>query len=246
MAFIEAIALNKTLDGRAILKDISLSLAKGETLALLGATGAGKTTLLRVLGLLDAPDSGALLFDGVDVTSSTAARLAARRRTGFVLQKPVLFNASIHENIACGARWRGRPCPIEDTVEALMGELKLSAYRRRNARTLSGGETQKVAIARAIISEPDLLLLDEPTANLDLASAWEVEEIVKRVIARRATTVVIATHDIAQARRFADRLCIIKDGALVPGDTRSIAGMDVDFAGFLADIYQRDPEKDKV
>ena len=168
MALIETVGITQKYVENYVLQNINLSINRGEAFALIGPTGAGKTTLLRILDLLELPISGSIYFDGIDVTTSRRLRLEARRRMSFVLQKPVVFNMSVYDNIACGLRWRREKSDIiRQKVNDALEVVGISDYRSRNARALSGGEMQRVAIARALAVEPEVLFLDEPTANLD-------------------------------------------------------------------------------
>ncbi|TET26394.1 MAG: ABC transporter ATP-binding protein [Dehalococcoidia bacterium] len=224
MSLIEIKNLCHRYSGQEVLKNIDMELKKGELLALIGPTGAGKTTLLRLIGLLETPTSGRIYFDGIDVTASGRVRLEIRRRLAFVLQKPVVFNLSVYDNIACGLRWRGqRRGDIKEKVSRILEVIGLSATGNRNARTLSGGEAQRVAIARAIIVEPQILLLDEPTANLDPISVAKIEELISIISRQYKTTIVMATHDMSQGQRLADRIGVLVDGSMVQvGDSRQV------------------------
>lgn len=216
MSFIELRDIQQKFDGQDILKNVNIRIERGEILALIGPTGAGKTNLLRIIDLLDAPASGKVFFDEADVTESEKLRLEARRRMAFVLQKPVVFNSSVYENVACALRWRrlGKR-EVQEKVIGILEMVGLAEHGNRNARTLSGGETQRVAIARAIATEPEVLLLDEPSANLDPISAKKVEELITEVIRRETVTVVMATHDMLQGQRLADRVAVLIDGEIV-------------------------------
>ena len=216
MAFLELRDIWQQRDGRDLLKGINLRVDRGEVRAMIGPTGAGKTTLLRVLDLLDAPSRGAVFLDGEDVTGSEKVRLDARRRMAFVLQKPVVFNASVYDNVACGLRWRGLDKrQTREKVDRILETVGMTEYGHRNARTLSGGETQRIAIARAMATGPEVLLLDEPSANLDPVSAQKIEELIAAVIKRETITVVMATHDMVQGQRLADRISMLADGRVV-------------------------------
>lgn len=216
MAFIELRDVKQRRDEQDILKGVNIRIERGEILALIGPTGAGKTTLLRIIDLLDSPASGKVFFDGVDVTESEKLRLQARRRMAFVLQKPVVFNSSVFENVACALRWRGLgKKQVHERVDEILDMVGLTEYKNRNARTLSGGETQRVAIARTIAVEPEVLILDEPSANLDPVSAKKVEELIADIIRRETITVVMATHDMLQGQRLADRVGVLINGEIV-------------------------------
>ncbi|MFC1948845.1 ABC transporter ATP-binding protein [Chloroflexota bacterium] len=215
MPLIETVNLWQRREEQDILQDINISVNRGEIFAIIGPTGSGKTTLLRLIDLIDTPTSGKIMFDGVEITASEKTRLEARRRMGFVLQKPVVFNMSVYDNIACGLKWRKeRKSSIRQKVDKILEMVSLTDYKDRNARTLSGGETQMVAIARAIVSEPEVLLLDEPTANLDPTSASRVESLITDIIRHNNTTIIMATHDMAQGQRLADRVGVLLNGKI--------------------------------
>ncbi len=216
MPLIETVDLCQRHGGRDILKNINLRVERGEVFGLIGPTGAGKTTLLRLIDLIDTPSSGRIYFDGRDVTQSGKKSLEARRRMAFVLQKPIVFNTSVYDNVASGLKWRGmNKSNIRDKVNDILEMVELSAYKHRNARTLSGGEVQRVAIARAIAIEPEVLLLDEPTANLDPISASRIEELITGIIQQYTTTIVMATHDMSQGQRLADRIGVLVNGEIL-------------------------------
>ncbi|MFC2017490.1 ABC transporter ATP-binding protein [Chloroflexota bacterium] len=224
MSLIEVVDLHQKHGEQDTLKNINIRVDKGEAFALIGPTGAGKTTLLRLIDFLDLPISGKIYFDGIDVTESGRMRLKARRRMAFVLQKPVVFNTNIYDNIAYGLKWKGaRESSLRQKVNGILEMVDLLAYKNRNARTLSGGEAQRVAIARAIVSEPEVLLLDEPTANLDPISASKIEELITSIIHRYDTTIIMATHDMSQGQRLADRIGVLINGELLQtGDPRAV------------------------
>jgi len=216
MALIEAVNIKQKYTEQYILKDINLSIDRGEVFALIGPTGAGKTTLLRLLDLLEPPVSGSIYFDGMDVTHTKHLRLEARRRMSFVQQKPVVFNMSVYDNVACGLRWRRQgESVIRQRVGSVLELVGMADYTNRNARTLSGGETQRVAIARALAVSPEVLFLDEPTANLDPISTSAIEEILAHIIREQKTTIVMATHDMSQGQHLAGRIGVLMDGELL-------------------------------
>ncbi len=224
MSLLETVNLCQRYDGKDILKNINLKVDKGEVFALIGPTGAGKTTFLRLANLLDLPASGIIYFDGIDTAESARLRTELRRRMAFVFQKPVVFNMSAYDNIATGLKWRGiEKSSVREKTGSILDMVGLSDYKNRNARTLSGGEVQMVAIARAIVSEPELLLLDEPTANLDPASTSRIESLITDIAQRYNTTIIIATHDMAQGQRLANRVGVLLNGeVLQSGDWREV------------------------
>ena len=210
MALLELKGLNKSYGQAKILKDIDLTVEKGEIMALIGPTGSGKTTLLRLIDLLELPTSGSIVFDGIPVAVLPEKEmLKARRRMAMVFQKPVMFNASVRENVSYGLKIRGKN--EEEKVREALLAVGLLGYESRDADTLSGGEMQRIALARALVLEPELLLLDEPTANLDPKSAASIDRIIQDLSGQK-TTVIMATHNMHQCQRLASRVTVLKEG----------------------------------
>jgi len=212
MALLELKGINKSYGQAKILDDIDLTVEKGEIMGLIGPTGSGKTTLLRLINLLDPPTSGSIVFDGILVTDLTEKeKLKARRRMAMVFQKPVMFRASVHENVSYGLKMRGMS--RKEMVREALSAVGLLGYESRDANTLSGGEMQRTALARALVLEPELLLLDEPTANLDPKSAASIDRIIQDISGQK-TTVIMATHNMRQCQRLAHRVAMLKGGRL--------------------------------
>ena len=213
---IETEKLNLKSGEKFILRDISMGIERGEVLALIGPTGAGKTSLLRLLDLLEKPSSGRLWIDGIDFSTGSTGRLEMRRRMAFVQQKPMPFNMSVFDNVASGLKWRD----VDSTetrrrVDEVLELVGLSTYHRQNARTLSGGEMQRVAIARSLVTRPEILYLDEPTANLDPVTNAKIEEVLAHVARESKVTVVMSTHDMTQGQRLAGRVALLMNGRLI-------------------------------
>jgi tungstate transport system ATP-binding protein len=226
MAKIEVKGLYKSYGEAEVLKDINLLVDPGEVLAMIGPTGSGKTTLLRLIGLLEKPTIGEIIFDGLDITGlPEGERIKARRRMAMVFQKPVMFKTSVRENVSYGLRIRGE-VKIDERVEAAIEAVGLSGYGSRDANTLSGGEMQRIALARALVLDPELLLLDEPTANLDPKTAATIDALISRF----KGTVIMATHNMLQARRLADRIAVLVEGRLSKvGRPSEVLGKDGSF-----------------
>ncbi len=207
-----------------ILKNIDLGVERGEVFVTIGPTGSGKTTLLRLVGLLEKPTAGYICFDGHWVNDSEKARLEVRRRMAMVFQKPAVFNSSVFDNVAYGLKIRKEnSASLRHKVMNALEIVGLGGFEKRNARTLSGGETQRVALARAMVIEPELLLLDEPTANLDPVSTSHIERLVTDVIKKSDMTVLMSTHDMYQGQRLADRMGVLMSGEMLQtGDPREI------------------------
>jgi tungstate transport system ATP-binding protein len=216
MPLLEIRSLSKNIGPAEILKGINLSVERGEILGLIGPTGSGKTTLLRLINLLDEPSTGSILFDGLEISGRPEReKLAARRKMAMVFQKPVMFKASVEENVSFGLKMRGREDAegIRERVKGALAAVGLSGYESRDANTLSGGETQRIALARAIVLQPKLLLLDEPTANLDPRSAASIDNLLQNLAGGR-TTVILATHNMQQCRKLARRVAVLQAGRL--------------------------------
>lgn len=216
MSLIQAVNLNHSYGHHPILKNINLYVNKGEVLALIGPTGAGKTTLLRILDLLEKPCSGQIYFDGVDVNKSRKLQLQTRRRMSYVHQKPIVFSTDVFNNVAYALRWRHiKGTAVRSKAKEVLNLVGLAGYENRSAKTLSGGETQRVAIARALVTEPEVLFLDEPTANLDPRSTIQMEELIQSIFRQYQTTIIMATHDLSQGQRLAQRIGVIVNGEIV-------------------------------
>ena len=223
----------KEYDGRCVLHARDLEVVKGEILALVGPSGAGKSTLLRLLNFLEPPTRGEIRFHGLPFAKDRPLPLELCRKVTTVFQRPILLNRSVEANVAYGLRLRGE-WDAEQRVQAALVRVGLGSMARQKARTLSGGEAQRVALARAIVLEPEVLLLDEPTANLDPYNVGLIEEIVRTLNSERGTTVVLVTHNVFQARRLAHRVGLMLEGRLTeicdvdtffesPGDRRTRA-----------------------
>ncbi len=196
---------------RTVLDLDSLDIQRGEVLAIVGPSGAGKSTLLRLLNFLEPPSAGSLTFDGAAIGSEP--RLGVLRRVTTVFQRPVLLDRTVRDNVAFGLTLRGRSA--DGQVAAALEQVGLTALAHTQARKLSGGEMQRAALARALVIQPDVLLLDEPTANLDPYNVGLIEHIVVTENRERGTTIVLVTHNVFQAKRLAHRVGLLWDGKLV-------------------------------
>jgi tungstate transport system ATP-binding protein len=201
-------------DGRVVLRVPELTVPAEEVLVLIGPNGAGKSTLLQALGLLIPLADGTIHLDGRPVVGRAAA-LAARRRMAMAFQEPLLFDTTVAGNVAAGLRLHGHHrATIESRVAAWLDALGIAHLARRRASALSGGEAQRVSLARALALDPDILLLDEPFAALDAATRASLLSDVERLVRRPGRAVVIVTHDRAEALRLADRIAVVLDGQI--------------------------------
>ena len=207
--------LTQVYNGRIVLQIDRLDIYAGEVLALVGPSGAGKSTLLRQLNFLEPPTTGDLTFEN-NTFNGSVPPLEWRRKVTTVFQNPILLNRSVAANVAYGLKLRGyHRRVIEQAVADILARVGLSEMASAAVRTLSGGEAQRVALARALVIRPEVLLLDEPTANLDPYNVKLIEEIIAEVNREWGTTVVLVTHNIFQAKRLALRTGLLLEGHLV-------------------------------
>jgi tungstate transport system ATP-binding protein len=192
-----------------------LDVYPGELLSVAGRNGAGKSTLLQVMGLLLVPDQGEVRFHDVPI-SARRNPVAARRRMAMVFQEPLLFDTDVFSNVACGLRLRGTPrSEVQPRVHFWLQRLGIDDLARRAARTLSGGEARRVSLARALVLEPELLLLDEPFAALDYFTREALMVELPGFLQVGRTTAVLVTHDPREADQLSSRSITLKAGQIV-------------------------------
>jgi tungstate transport system ATP-binding protein len=199
---------------RQVLNVDSLQVYKSEVLGVVGPSGAGKSTLLRLLNFLEQPSSGWIEFQGNRFEAGREMSLSLRRQVTTVFQRPMLLDRNVMDNVNFGLRLRGRRNSRSQVLDAIK-QVGLGELTRQRARTLSGGEAQRVALARAMVLEPQVLLLDEPTANLDPYNVGLIEEIITNLNQERGVTLVLVTHNVFQARRLADRVVFMLEGQVI-------------------------------
>jgi putative ABC transport system ATP-binding protein len=199
-----------------IVNDVSLEAHRGELLGLVGPSGAGKSSLLRLLNRLDEPSSGTVFLEDHDYRQIPPQEL--RRRIGMVTQRPFLFPGDIASNLRFGPAQRGETLP-DSEIAGLLERVGLAGFAARNVANLSGGEQQRVSLARALANRPEILLLDEPTSALDEQAKSGIEELVRSLVSADGYTFVLVTHDRGQARRVCDRVALIEAGRLVQHGT---------------------------
>lgn len=202
--------LIKEYEGRKVLDIDELLIEGGALCGIVGPNGAGKSTLLNLIAGLMRPTAGRLLY-GEEMSAS-----APYRNMTMVFQTPYLIRTTVEKNIAYPLKLRGwGNAQIEERVRELTEDLGLADFRKQKSWKLSGGETQKVALARALAFRPKLLLLDEPTANVDPSTTAEIERMLKKINEKEGTTVILITHNLVQARRLCDEVLFMNQGKVV-------------------------------
>jgi len=218
------------------LSGVSLSVARGELAAIMGASGSGKSTLLHMAGGLDLPDSGTVKIEGRDLTrmSDRQRTLFRRQRMGIIFQAyNLLPTLTAEENVAVPLLIDGQPgSQINSRVAEMIRLVHLEQRARHRPQAMSGGEQQRVAIARALLNDPALILADEPTGNIDSISAVEVWQLLRRLAHELSKTVLMVTHEAAAAS-YADKAYVLKDGRIIG----TIEGMEPGDAALVASRY---------
>jgi putative ABC transport system ATP-binding protein len=217
--------LSREVKEKVLVNDISVQIHQGEVLAVLGPSGAGKSSFLRLINRLDEPTSGTVYLAGRDYKELSPREL--RRRVGMVMQSAHLFPGTVAENLCYGPHQHGEQL-FASEIDNLLEQVGLEGFAHRDVSHLSGGEAQRVSLARTLANKPEVLLLDEPTSALDDRVEREIEALLVRVLRDRHLTAVIVTHDTAQAERIASRAILIDRGRLIlSGTVREVLHADV-------------------
>lgn len=217
---IEISGLCRKVGDRVLVKNINVAIPDGMIFGIIGPSGSGKTTLMRMIDLLDNPTRGTIEINGTRATKDKKEQLELRRKMGMVFQKPIVLSTTVFENVSYGLRFRGvKGDELKSRVLEAIDLVGLSGYEDRYAPTLSGGEMQRVAIARSMVTRPEVLLLDEPTANLDPASTEKIEELIRAINSRFGTTIIISTHDLDQGQHIAHRIAVVIGGRISQAGT---------------------------
>ena len=207
--------INFSIDGLKILQDISLDIKPSEFVTLLGPSGSGKSTLLRMLNCLNSPTSGSIYFNDKPITDYDIAQL--RQKVGMVFQSPTMINGTVTENLTMTQKWTKDGDIFSDKgLTEILEQVGLSSeFLNKNARSLSGGEQQRIALARVLLNKPDVLLLDEPTANLDPQLANKILKLVYQLYQDLKLTVIMVSHDHQIIKQFAKRIAYLIDGKII-------------------------------
>lgn len=202
-----------TVDGRTILDIPAFELGRGDVVSLFGSNGAGKSSLLKIMALLERPTSGEIFIDSCRVEKDL---LSFRRRMSFIFQEPLLLSTSVYGNIAQGLRFRGfSKGAIEEKVSFWMEKFRISHLAGRSSRKLSGGEAQRVNLARAFAVDPEIMFLDEPFTALDLPTRIQLTGEIHGIIKERGISAVFVTHDPEEIAVFSDRVCVLDGGRII-------------------------------
>ncbi|MGA9041201.1 MAG: ATP-binding cassette domain-containing protein [Terriglobales bacterium] len=196
---------------KVLIGDATFEVRTGEVLAIVGPSGSGKSSLLRLLNRLDEPTSGTVFVKGVDYRQIAPREL--RRKLGMVTQRPYLFPGTVEQNVRFGPMQRGVDMARE-SVDEILTQVGLKDYAGRDVAKLSGGEAQRVSLARTLANSPAVLLLDEPTSALDEVSKLEIELLIQKIVRAEKLTCVLVTHDKAQALRLAQRAMLLELGQI--------------------------------
>ncbi|TMW94369.1 hypothetical protein EJD97_010375 [Solanum chilense] len=211
---IEVRGLNKVSDkGDSILKSVRVDITRGEIMGIIGPSGSGKSTILRALNRLWEPPKSTVFLDGTDICDLDV--LCLRRKVGMLFQLPVLFEGTVADNIRYGPRLKGKKLSDDEVYKLLTLADLDSSFFNKSGGELSVGQAQRVALARTLANEPEVLLLDEPTSALDPISTQNIEDVLVKLKKDQKMTIVIVSHSIKQIQRIADIVCLLVDGEIV-------------------------------
>jgi putative ABC transport system ATP-binding protein len=221
-ATLQAKDLGRAVGTKILVNDVSFEVRANELLGIVGASGSGKSSLLRLLNRLDEPTTGTVFLDGADYRQLAPREL--RRRVGMVTQRPFLFPGSVASNLRFGPAQRGEAVSDEQIAQ-LLDRVGLSGFAAQHATVLSGGEQQRVSLARTLANNPEVLLLDEPTSALDEQSKLGIEQLIASLVRDHGLTCIMVTHDRDQARRICHRVLLMNGGRITQsGNVQEVLG----------------------
>ena len=227
--------LHKSFGSQKVLNGISLTVSRGETLAVLGRSGTGKSVLLRLIIGLENPDSGSVGIHGRDITGLGLDQLGEiRMKMGFLFQHAALYDSlNVEQNVAFPLQHHKKEMSKSeraDRVKQLLAEVGMEGHLEKMPSDLSGGMQKRVGLARALALEPDILLLDEPTAGLDPISAGEIDDLVLKLQKEHHMASIVVTHDLHSAKTIADRLALLNEGnVVIEGSFEELQRSDIEF-----------------
>jgi phospholipid/cholesterol/gamma-HCH transport system ATP-binding protein len=232
---IAVVDLHKSFGTQKVLNGISLAVKRGETLAVLGRSGTGKSVLLRLIIGLEKPDSGSILLHGQDIAGLALDQMGEiRKKMGFLFQHAALYDSlTVEQNVAFPLQHHKREMTKSergDRVLQLLGEVGMEDAVAKMPSDISGGMQKRVGLARALALEPDILLLDEPTAGLDPISSGEIDDLVLKLQQEHHMASVVVTHDLHSAKTIADRLALLNEGnVVIEGSFEELQKSDIEF-----------------
>ena len=207
--YLELTNIEKKYGDVISLDNISIEIEKSRVTTLVGTSGAGKTTLLRIINGLENATNGQVKFEG-----RTMTKKELRSITSMVFQKTVMFSTTVYANLAFGLKIRGfERKEIDEKIHGILSRVGMEEFTKRKAKKLSGGEQQRISLARALILQPKILILDEPTANLDPTNAQIIEDMIN--VTKNSNTIILATHNLYQAKRLSDKIAHIFNGKII-------------------------------
>ena len=227
--------LHKSFGNQEVLNKISLTVSRGETLAVLGRSGTGKSVLLRLIVGLEKPDSGSVRIHGQDITGLGLDQLGEiRMKMGFLFQHAALYDSlTVEQNVAFPLQHHKKEMSKSergDRVKQLLAEVGMEGHLEKMPSDISGGMQKRVGLARALALEPDILLLDEPTAGLDPISSGEIDDLVLKLQAEHHMASIVVTHDLHSAKTIADRLALLNEGdVVIEGSFEELQESDIEF-----------------
>ncbi len=227
--------LQKSFGDQKVLNGISLAVGRGETLAVLGRSGTGKSVLLRLIIGLEKPDSGSVLIHGQDIAGLSLDQLGEiRMKMGFLFQHAALYDSlTVEQNVAFPLQHHKKEMSKserDDRVKQLLAEVGMEGHLEKMPSDISGGMQKRVGLARALALEPDILLLDEPTAGLDPISSGEIDDLVLKLQAEHHMASIVVTHDLHSAKTIADRLALLNEGdVVIEGSFEELQRSDIEF-----------------
>src|SRR5208282_1960913 len=229
--------LHKSFGNQKVLNGISLTVSRGETLAVLGRSGTGKSVLLRLIIGLEKPDSGSVLIHGQDIAGLALDQLGEiRKKMGFLFQQAALYDSlTVEQNVAFPLRHHRKTMSKSeqnDRVMQLLAEVGMEGHMEKMPSDISGGMQKRVGLARALALEPDILLLDEPTAGLDTISSAEIDDLVLKLQEQHHMASIVVTHDLHSAKTIANRLALLNEGnVVIEGSFVELQKSDDEFVG---------------
>jgi phospholipid/cholesterol/gamma-HCH transport system ATP-binding protein len=226
--------LHKSFGSQKVLNGISLAVGRGETLAVLGRSGTGKSVLLRLIIGLEKPDSGSVHIHGEDISGLALDQMGEiRKKMGFLFQHAALYDSlTVEQNVAFPLLHHKKMSKSErgDRVRTLLAEVGMEGHLAKMPSDISGGMQKRVGLARALVLEPDILLLDEPTAGLDPISSAEIDDLILKLQKEHHMASIVVTHDLHSAKTIADRLALLDGGnVVIDGNFEELQKSEIEF-----------------